>query len=38
MSRGTAFRAPIVKSAHAVYPYSNAVKGNIDVKLNVTTR
>ncbi|MDX7951485.1 organic hydroperoxide resistance protein [Lichenihabitans sp. Uapishka_5] len=28
----------IVKAAHAVCPYSNAVKGNIDVKLNVTTR
>ena len=28
----------IVKQAHAVCPYSNAVKGNVDVKLNVTTR
>lgn len=28
----------IVHAAHAVCPYSNAVKGNIDVKLNVTTR
>lgn len=28
----------IVEAAHAVCPYSNAVKGNIDVKLNVTTR
>jgi osmotically inducible protein OsmC len=28
----------IVKAAHAVCPYSNAVKGNIDVQLNVTTR
>jgi osmotically inducible protein OsmC len=28
----------IVKAAHAVCPYSNAVKGNVDVKLNVTTR
>ena len=28
----------IVKAAHAVCPYSNAVKGNIEVKLNVTTR
>ncbi|MDX3911288.1 MAG: organic hydroperoxide resistance protein [Sphingobium sp.] len=28
----------IVKAAHAVCPYSNAVKGNVEVKLNVTTR
>jgi Ohr subfamily peroxiredoxin len=28
----------IVAAAHQVCPYSNAVKGNIDVKLNVTTR
>jgi len=28
----------IVKAAHAVCPYSNAVKGNVDVQLNVTTR
>jgi Ohr subfamily peroxiredoxin len=28
----------IVKQAHAVCPYSNAIKGNVDVKLNVTTR
>ena len=28
----------IVKAAHSVCPYSNAVKGNVDVKLNVTTR
>lgn len=28
----------IVKAAHAVCPYSNAVKGNIDVKLNVSVR
>lgn len=28
----------IVKQAHAVCPYSNAVKGNVDVQLNVTTR
>lgn len=28
----------IVQAAHAVCPYSNAVKGNVDVKLNVTTR
>lgn len=28
----------IVKAAHAMCPYSNAVKGNVDVKLNVTTR
>jgi len=28
----------IVRAAHAVCPYSNAVKGNIDVKFNVTTR
>ncbi|MCU6453164.1 organic hydroperoxide resistance protein [Sphingomonas sp. A2-49] len=28
----------IVHAAHAVCPYSNAVKGNVDVKLNVTTR
>lgn len=28
----------VVKAAHNVCPYSNAVKGNIDVTLNVTTR
>lgn len=28
----------IVRAAHAVCPYSNAVKGNVDVKLNVTAR
>lgn len=28
----------IVEQAHAVCPYSNAIKGNVDVKLNVTTR
>lgn len=28
----------IVQAAHAVCPYSNAVKGNVDVKLNVATR
>lgn len=28
----------IVKAAHAVCPYSNAVKGNVEVTLNVTTR
>ena len=28
----------IVNAAHVVCPYSNAVKGNVDVKLNVTTR
>lgn len=28
----------IVQAAHAVCPYSNAVKGNVDVKLNVKTR
>jgi len=28
----------IVKQAHEVCPYSNAVKGNVDVVLNVTTR
>jgi len=28
----------IVQAAHAVCPYSNAVKGNVDVKLNVTAR
>ncbi len=28
----------IVQAAHAVCPYSNAVKGNIDVQLDVTTR
>jgi Ohr subfamily peroxiredoxin len=28
----------IVQAAHAVCPYSNAVKGNIDVKLSVATR
>ena len=28
----------IVQTAHAVCTYSNAVKGNVDVKLNVSTR
>lgn len=28
----------IVQAAHAVCPYSNAVRGNIDVQINVTTR
>ncbi len=28
----------IVKAAHAVCPYSNAINGNVDVTLNVTTR
>ncbi|MBN8840091.1 MAG: organic hydroperoxide resistance protein [Sphingomonadales bacterium] len=28
----------IVTMAHAVCPYSNAIRGNVDVKLNVTTR
>jgi organic hydroperoxide reductase OsmC/OhrA len=28
----------IVRAAHAVCPYSNALKGNVDVQLNVTTR
>lgn len=28
----------IVHAAHAVCPYSNAIKGNVDVVLNVTTR
>lgn len=28
----------IVAAAHAVCPYSNAVKGNVDVQINVTTR
>lgn len=28
----------IVAQAHEVCPYSNAVKGNVDVKINVTTR
>ena len=28
----------IVQAAHAVCPYSNAIKGNVDVKLNVATR
>ena len=28
----------IVQAAHAVCPYSNAIKGNVDVALNVTTR
>jgi len=28
----------IVQAAHAVCPYSNAVKGNVDVQLDVTTR
>lgn len=28
----------IVQAAHAVCPYSNAVRGNVDVTLNVATR
>lgn len=28
----------LVAEAHAVCPYSNAVKGNIDVKITVTTK
>ncbi|MDF2495498.1 organic hydroperoxide resistance protein [Sphingomonas sp.] len=28
----------IVQAAHAVCPYSNAVRGNVDVKINVSTR
>jgi osmotically inducible protein OsmC len=28
----------IVAAAHAVCPYSNAVKGNIDVKITVATK
>jgi Ohr subfamily peroxiredoxin len=28
----------IVRAAHAVCPYSTAVKGNVDVQLNVATR
>lgn len=28
----------IVREAHEVCPYSNAVRGNIDVDLTVTTR
>lgn len=28
----------LVAEAHAVCPYSNAVKGNIDVKISVTTK
>lgn len=28
----------IVEAAHAVCPYSNAVRGNVDVALTVTTR
>jgi lipoyl-dependent peroxiredoxin len=28
----------IVEAAHAVCPYSNAVRGNIDVAISVTTR
>ncbi len=28
----------IVQTAHTICPYSNAVKGNIDVAINVTTR
>ena len=28
----------IVMAAHAVCPYSNAIRGNVDVQLNVTTR
>ena len=35
---GQAKAEVIVKAAHAVCPYSNAIKGNVDVKLNVTTR
>lgn len=27
-----------VKAAHAICPYSNAVKGNVDVVINTTTR
>ena len=28
----------IVQAAHLVCPYSNAVKGNVDVQINVSTR
>lgn len=28
----------IVHAAHAVCPYSNAIKGNVNVKINVSTR
>lgn len=28
----------IVEAAHAVCPYSNAIKGNVDVTINVTAR
>ena len=28
----------IVQTAHSVCPYSNAVKGNVDVQINVSTR
>lgn len=28
----------VVQAAHSVCPYSNAVKGNVDVKFNVTAR
>ena len=28
----------IVRAAHAVCPYSNAIHGNVDVKINVSTR
>lgn len=28
----------IVQAAHAVCPYSNAIKGNVDVKIKVSTR
>lgn len=28
----------IVQTAHAVCPYSNAIKGNVDVAITVTTR
>lgn len=28
----------IVRAAHAVCPYSNAIKGNVDVQFQVTTR
>ncbi|KKI17527.1 organic hydroperoxide resistance protein [Sphingomonas sp. Ag1] len=28
----------IVQAAHAICPYSNAVRGNVDVALNVSTR
>jgi Ohr subfamily peroxiredoxin len=28
----------IVNAAHASCPYSNAIRGNVDVKLNVSTR